>query len=167
MLKYTFDEMREAVEGAKNLNAAIKKILKSESTLLPKSTKFLKELRTACGFKDPLRKIEYLRGKADDFETEILVVIGQAYFQPVSELTSEIANEYADKFNNTYYKDGDSINITDKKTFEKIVNEVLLKIDQGLQKRALPVNGFMKNVMLKNIFDAEVLKEVEYYLSDK
>jgi hypothetical protein len=164
MLKYTFDELQQAVEGAGNLNAAIKKILKSESSLAPKSTRFLKDFRVACAAKDPARKIEYLKAKAPEFETEILVVVGQAYSQHVAELTGEITTLYADKFNATYSQDGEDLTVKDRKTFEKIVSEVMLGIDEGLKKRSLPSNGFMKNVMLQNIFDAEVLKEIMLFL---
>jgi len=160
MLEYSVNEMQEAIGAAKNINAALKKVLKNEPNMPGKSSRFLKDFRIACGAKDPARKMEYLNNKLPDYEAEIFAVARYAYIEPVNAIASEITEVYADKFNTTYSQGDQGVTVKDQAAFDKIVKEVMVKVEEGLKKNALPVSGFMKNVLLQHIFDAEVLKEV-------
>ncbi len=160
MLNYSFDEMIEAINGAKNMNAALKKILKNEPNMSTKSSRFIKDFRVVCNAKDPSKKSDYLKDRHQDYSAELLAVVRYAYLDSLNEISGDITNEYADKFNTTYEQKDGEIEVKDPKTFKQIVAEVTKKIESGLKDKSLPSNDFLKSVLLQHIFDTEVLKEI-------
>lgn len=160
MLEYNLNDLVQALDGAKNINAALKKFLKNEVSTDQKSSRFVKDLRTICASKVPNIKTEFLGDKLPTFEPHLLGIIRYAYAEQTAAITSQITEKYADDFNTTYEEKEDGIVVKDPAKFNKIAKQVVAEIETGLKEKELPVSPLMKNVMLFHIFDPAVLKEV-------
>ncbi|MCO6429447.1 MAG: hypothetical protein J5J00_01200 [Deltaproteobacteria bacterium] len=161
MIKYSSADVVEALDGAHNINASVKKFLKKEVGSDSKSERFAKDLKAVFSGKDPASKERFVGAKLPDYEPHLLVLARYAYNEPAQALADEITGRYAEEFNQTYTPKDEGIEVRDKAKFIKIGKEVVSIITSESPKRGLPSSGFMMKVMLHHIFDKAVLDELE------
>lgn len=160
MLNPTVEEAKESFAAAKNLNAALKNLLKRESSGAPSVASFAKDFRAAVSSgKDAQRDLFIER----NFETRRFFFIGAvryAFPELVESTVATIVSKYADEFNATYERVEGEVTVTNAKRFQEIVGEVVAIISQDLKAADLPGNSFMKSALLATVFEIDVLNEV-------
>jgi hypothetical protein len=93
-------------------------------------------------------------------EKFFLVAARYAHLEFIDNLLGSIVDSYGEAFNSTYESHTDSIVITNKSEFERIVKEVVAKAETALNSASLPSSNFMKLTFYTSLFDPNVLKEV-------
>jgi hypothetical protein len=160
MLTPTVEEAQESFAAAKNLNAALKNLLKRESSGAPAVASFAKDFRTAVSSgKDTQRDLFIER----NFESKRFFFIGAvryAFPEIVESTVGTIVSKYADDFNATYERVDGGITVTNAKRFQEIVLDVLSIITKDLKAAELPDNAFMQSALLATVFELDVLNEV-------
>lgn len=160
MLNYTPQDIVTALRGAKNLNSAVKNILKKEVGSDAKGARFVKDLKSA--FESPIETqgLAFIERTLPTYELHLYRVFRYAYPEAVLKVSDQITSTYADEFNGTYTKAGNKIEVTNRTVFERIVREVGAMLPKLLTESNVPVSGFALKSLLFCIFDAEVLTEV-------
>lgn len=160
MLPYSVSDVLAALDGAKNVNSALKKFLKNEVRSDPKSERFIKDLKIVLASKDSARRENFIGKSVPVFEPHLFVLTRYAYAAETGAVADEITTRFAEEFNATYELGEDGFKFRDEKAFTRIVKDVMNLIEDGLKKQGVPLSGFSKNVMLHHIFDREVLEFV-------
>ena len=110
--------------------------------------------------KDQEQLSEFVHNYHEKYQPAFLVLSRYVHNQALSEIASDIIEQYAEEFNESYTPGEDTIEITDSATFERIVNAALADMKSGLSERDLPSSPFMQNLLIDWIFDEAVAKEV-------
>lgn len=160
MLKYSADDVVAALKGGKNLNAAIKNVLKREIGNDTKAARFLKELRGACESSQEDRARLFIEQHVPAWEGALFMVFRYGFPEVVAKVLTTVSETYADTFNATYQKNGEGIEITDRAVFNRIIAEVKELLPRLLGENGAPVSGFTVKALTFFVFDAEVLREV-------
>lgn len=160
MLPTTVQEIQESFAAAKNLNAALKNLLKKESSATPAVANFAKDFRAAVSSGKSASRDLFIER---NFETKQFFFLGAARYafpELVESTVGAIVAKYADEFNATYQRQDDGVKVTDAARFKEIVNAVRATIRNDVKAAGLPVNNFMESALLATVFEFDVLNEV-------
>ncbi|MFN4894304.1 MAG: hypothetical protein ACK5GN_09735 [Pseudomonadota bacterium] len=161
MITPTVNEAKESFAAAKNLNAALKNLLKKESAGAPAVAGFAKDFRAAVSSGKAAQRDLFIERHFESKQFFFLGAVRYAFPELVETTVGAIVTKYADDFNATYEKlDEGGVQVTDSKRFTEIVKEVLAIVESDLKSADLPDNNFMKNALLATVFELDVLNEV-------
>ena len=159
---YSTQDAVECFQNARNLNAAVKKILKSDTSNDTRTSRFCKALKSAI--KSPKKEAiaAFVEKAIVDYEEYLFVVLRNAYAPLIDPILDTVIEEYADTFNETYSIDpmSGTISILNEETFKQIGEQALKAISSGTENSELPPNGFMKSAITYSLFDNAVLIEL-------
>lgn len=163
MFSYTVEDAVACFQNAKNLNSAIKKVVKSEAAKDPRTLRFTKAFKAAIKFQKEDTLSSFLEKAFGEYDQHLFLVLRNSFSTHLEPILDSIISEYADAFNDTYAIDYSSgtIEITDEQDFQKIGDEAMKKLILGLEQNEIPSNGFMKEASLYALFEPLVLKELE------
>lgn len=165
MTTITASEIIEVLSVAKNLNAALKNLMKREGGANPAVAVFAKEFRSkvgggrlvgAEGFIDKCIQ----KGREGFF----FGVARYAFSDVIDAAVEQIIEQYADDFNATYERSEQGISVADTARFQEIVSAVCELSTAALRTAEVPVNSYSKGVMLVTVFEPDVLEEVQKYV---
>lgn len=160
MLKSTVQEVKDAFAAAKNLNAALKNLLKKESSGTPQIAVFAKEFRAAAGSGKSGPRDLFIEKNYPERELYFMGAIRYAFPELIESTVGSIITKYADDFNETYERNDDVVKVTNAAGFKKIVKEVHEIVKKDLTAAEVPNNTFMQNALLATVFEVDVLAEV-------
>lgn len=160
MLTVTVDEVKESFAAAKNLNAALKNLLKRESSNAPAVATFAKEFRAAAGSGKSAPRDLFIERNFPSKQFFFMGTVRYAFPELIESTVGSIVSRYADDFNATYERHDSGIKVTDTKRFKEIVGEVLAIVKKALTAADLPANNFMQSSLLTTVFELDVLDEV-------
>jgi len=160
MLKPTVEEVKESFAAAKNLNAALKNLLKRESSGSPAVAGFAKDFRVAATSGKSGPRDLFIERNFESKQFFFMGAVRYAFPELVESTVGAIVNKFADEFNATYQRQDGDVTVTNAKRFKEIVNEVLTIIDKDLKAAELPANTFMQVALLATVFEFDVLNEV-------
>jgi hypothetical protein len=160
MMTCTVEEAKEAFAAAKNLNAALKNLLKREGASSPAIAPFAKEFRVAASSGKSAPRDLFIEKNFDSKQFYFIGSVRYAFPELVDSCVGAIVDKFADDFNSTYQREENGIKVTDAKRFESIVKDVQEIIKKDLKAAELPNNNFMINALLATVFEFDVLQEV-------
>jgi hypothetical protein len=160
MLRSTVQEVQEAFATAKNLNAALKNLLKKESSGAPHVASFAKEFRQAVSSGKSAPRDLYIERNYPDKELLFMGTVRYAFPDLIDATVGTIITKYADSFNATYERVDEAVSVKNRSEFEKIVKEVHSIIKRDLKAAEVPDNAFMQNALLATVFEPDVFAEV-------
>lgn len=160
MLETNTDEVYSSFKAAKNLNAALKTLLKRESKKGDPIEGFVKDFRPLVQSENEARVKEFIEKNFSKREMFFYALARYAHPEFYTSVIEKIFNSYAEEFNATYEKKEEGIEVTKKDEFKKIVKEVVKLIDEELKAAGLPVTNFFKKSVMVCVFEADVLREV-------
>lgn len=163
MFSYTVEDAVACFQNAKNLNSAIKKLVKSEAAKDPRTLRFTKAFKAAIRFQKKESLTVFLEKAFGEYDQHLFLVLRNSFSSHIEPILDSIISEYADAFNDTYAIDYSSgtIEITAEKDFHKLGEEAMKKLVAGLEQNDTPSNGFMKEATLYALFEPLVLAELE------
>lgn len=156
--KYTPEDVIKLIRGARNLNAAVKKLLKAEGDSNPRAAKFAKDLRDVFAVKNPAFGDKFVHNNFAEYQAEMIAVIKYAYSENLMAIAGQVFEKYGDDFNNTYADDGEKVTVSDQKNFDRIFKEVTQIIDSSLKAMEIDCGPLMRSTLLATIFEPRVLK---------
>jgi len=154
-----------ALQGARNLNAAVKQCLKREVQKGTPAEKFLKQLKTFLVSERWDAAETFIEKKLETFEPYLQLLTQQAYAGAIDIISDKIIEIYAEKFNATYERKESGVEVQDSTLFQKIVREVDSSLDDELKHQDLPPSPYMKQVLYSAVFEEDVLKEARPFLN--
>ena len=160
MLPSSVKEVQDVFALAKNLNAALKNLLKKESKNAPQVASFAKEFRAAVATGKVASRDLFIERNFPAKEYFFIGAARYAFPELVENTVGGILSKYADTFNATYERAEDGVKVTDPESFSRISNDVRAIIQRDLSAAELPVNSFMQNALLSAVFEVDVLAEV-------
>lgn len=160
MLKPTVEEVKESFAAAKNLNAALKNLLKRESSGSSAVAGFAKDFRVAVTSGKSAPRDYFIERNFENKQFFFMGAVRYAFPELVDSTVGAIVNKFADEFNATYERHDGAVTVTNTKRFKEIVNEVQTIIQKDLKAAELPVNTFMQVALLATVFELDVLNEV-------
>lgn len=160
MLQSNVQEVQQSFAAAKNLNAALKNLLKKESSGNPQIASFAKEFRAAAGSGKSAPRDLFIERNYPEKELYFMGAIRYAFPELIEATVGAIIGNYADSFNATYERKDDTVAVTDAAAFKKIVKEVHEIVKKDLTAAEVPNNSFMQNAVLATVFEVDVLVEV-------
>jgi len=160
MLTPTIEEAKESFASAKNLNAALKNLLKRESSGAPAVASFAKEFRAAVSSGKGATRDLFIERNFENKQFFFLGAVRYAFPELVESTVGSIVTKYADEFNATYERSDGAVKVTNAKRFKEIVGEVGEAIKKDLKANDLPVNSFMQSALLAAVFELDVLNDV-------
>ena len=160
MFNFSSDDIYKAFEVAPNVNAALKNFLKREVQRGDPIERFVKDLRKSFSNNNPAAIKVFIEKSLPDYNQHFLLLAGYANAEAVNEISESVISAHAEEFNDTYEEGDSSITITDRETFDRIIKDVILVIENGLKEHKLPDSQFMKLVLVNSIFEDKVMKEV-------
>jgi hypothetical protein len=160
MLQSSVKELQDSFAAAKNLNAALKNLLKKESASSPQIVSFAKEFRAAAGSGKSAPRDLFIERNYPAKELYFIGAARYAFPELVDGTVGGIISKYADAFNATYERTENGIQVKDTASFKKIVKEVQAIVQSDIKAAELPVTNFMQNALLSSVFEVDVLAEV-------
>ncbi len=160
MLTPTIEEAKESFAAAKNLNAALKNLLKRESSGAPAVASFAKDFRFVVSSGKNIQRDLFIERNFEERRLFFIGAVRYAFPELVESTVGSVVAKYADEFNSTYERVDGGIKVTDAKRFEEIVKDVLAIISRDLKAADLPSNAFMQSALLAAVFEIDVLAEV-------
>ena len=160
MFTPTAEEAKVTFAAAKNLNAALKNLLKKESSSTPAVVAFAKEFRAAASSGKSASRDLFIDQNFADRQLFFLGAVRYAFPELIEATVSAIVAQYADEFNGTYERKDDGVRVINERRFAEIVRDVRAIIAKDLKASELPVNTFMESAMLATVFEFDVLGEV-------
>jgi len=160
MLDTNFEEVHISFKAAKNLNAALKTLLKRESKNGDPIEGFVKDFRPLVQSENEEKIKGFIEKNFAKREMYFYALARYAYPEFYTSVIEKIFNTYAEEFNATYKKVEQGIEVTNKPEFAKIVKTVGKLIDEQLKESEMPVTNFFKKSVMVCVFEADVLKEV-------
>ncbi len=146
--------------GAKNLNAAIKKYLKTDALKGSSEEKFLKKLKSLQSLKNPDSFLNFIE-KTEEDKLECLENLTRyAYSDLIDNLVEEIIEKHSEDFNKTYSAGVSEIKIEDEDSFVEIAKAVEKKIYTEIKNANIESADFMKDVISGSIYDGGILIEI-------
>lgn len=161
MKEVTTDEVVESFKCARNLNAALKNLLKKEASHNEALGRFAKSFRTAVSGVNATSAMKFFVEK--NYKNEDLFFLAAARYahtEFLEKLIDQVITDHGEEFNQTYTLGQNSIEIKDKAKFTSIAQEVSVKADAALKEASLPVCSFMKLAFYHSLFEPQVLREV-------
>ena len=165
MLEFTNADAAESLQSAGKLNSAVKNFLRNEIQKGDPAGKFAKQLRELAGKSDPENLTKFLEKHGEKYSEVLFVLTRYAFQDQVSQVAEVLVTEYAEKFNETYESSASGITITNEPEFRSLTKEILSEMEKLMKEQELPVNSFMKNVLIMWIFEEGVAEEVVATLS--
>lgn len=166
MLSSSVQEVQEAFAAAKNLNAALKNLLKKESANSPQVVSFAKDFRAAAGSGKSAPRDLFIERNYPSKEFFFIGAARYAFPDLIESTVGAILNKYAEEFNATYERTDNGIKVSDVAGFARIAKDVQQIIERDIKAAELPLNNFMRNSVLSTVFEADVLAEVMKVLSN-
>jgi alpha-amylase/alpha-mannosidase (GH57 family) len=165
MTTITTAEIIEVLSVAKNLNAALKNLMKREGGSNPAVAAFAKEFRSKVGV-GRLAGAEGFIDKCIEKGKEgfFFGVARYAFADVIDMAVEQIIERYADEFNATYERTEQGIGVKNSERFREIASDVSKLSVSALTTAEVPVNSYSRGVMLATVFEADVLEEVQKYL---
>jgi hypothetical protein len=160
MLSSSVQEVQESFAAAKNLNAALKNLLKKEGSATPDIVGFAKDFRAAVASGKSTQRDLFIERHYLGKEWYFIGAIRYAFPELIESTVGGVVEKYADDFNSTYLRGDEGIVVKDAARFEKIVKEVSGIVRADLKAAEVPANNFMQNAVLAAIFEFDVLQEV-------
>ena len=160
MLPSSVQEVQESFAAARNLNAALKNLLKKEGAATPDIVGFAKDFRAAAASGKSVQRDLFIERHYPAKEWYFIGAIRYAFPELIESTVGGIVEKYADDFNSTYERSEDGIVVKDAVRFEKIVKEVSGIVKADLKAAEVPANNFMQNAVLAAIFEFDVFQEV-------
>jgi hypothetical protein len=160
MLRSTVDEVKEAFAAAKNLNAALKNLLKKEGSGTPQIVGFAKEFRNAASSGKSGPRDFFIEKNYPAKELFLMGAVRYAFPELIDATVGSIVEKFADQFNATYERHDNGIKVTDTAEFKKIAKEVHNIIKADLKAAEVPTSNFMQNALLATVFEIDVFAEV-------
>ena len=162
MFSSSKEEIVEVFKQAKNINAAIKKILKQEVKRGSAEERFFKDFRNVVISPRAADLIEvFVQRHFPAAERYFMVLAGYIYDTEMVSISSAIIDKYAEDFNRTYSQTESEITVQDRARFEEIASEAIKMLENGLKENRLPPSSFLKGVLVNRLFTPEVIKELE------
>lgn len=167
MFSYTTQDAVDCFINAKNLNASLKKIVKSEASKDPRTARFTKALKIAMKSPKDDAIPAFVEKALPDYTEHLFLVVRNAYAPLIEPILDAIITEYADNFNETYSIDPTSgvITVSSEDSFKQLGKQAIDSLVSQIDSAELPSNGFMKKAILYSLFDRSVLEELEKHLS--
>jgi hypothetical protein len=160
MLTPTVEEAKESFAAAKNLNAALKNLLKRESSGAPAVASFAKDFRAAVSSGKSVQRDLFIERNFENKRFFLIGAVRYAFPELVESTVGTIVTQYADDFNATYERIDGGVGVINAKRFEEIVNQVLAIIVKDIKAAEVPNNAFMQSALLSSVFELDVLNEV-------
>jgi hypothetical protein len=162
MYELTATHVLTAFSKAGNLNAAIKAYLKLQNANSdPKSVRFAKTLREISNSGNKERLSNYVTAQFDEQRDALYSIAACAHSETIGAVNSQIAEKYCDEFNATYSLEGEKLEITKSKDFDRIAREALALVDQLLKQKDADNAAFLKAVAVNQLFERNVLAEID------
>ena len=163
MIAYETSDAVECFANARNLNAAVKKIIKSDSSKDPKTARFSKALKTAIKSPKEDSISAFVERAREDYEEHLFLAIRHAYSEQLDQILDGVIEKHAEEFNNTYIVDPmtGTITISDEGSFKSIGEQAIKMITDSVDAADIPSNGFMKKTAVYSLFDRAVLEALE------
>ncbi len=158
MFSFTTEDVVGSLKRAGNINAALKNFLKREVRRGDPAERFVKDLREVMLGKDEARVHNYIEKKRPGFDSHLIAIGSYAHSEMVMNLSNQIVEKYADRFNATYETQTDDIAVKDKKEFDAIMQEVSSLISKNIKDAGFGESVFMQSVVFSTVFDRPVLK---------
>ncbi|NBW40408.1 hypothetical protein EBR25_05295 [bacterium] len=162
MFSYSVEDAVECFQNAKNINAAIKKIIKSDAAKDPSTLRFVKAFKSAIKYQKQEALTAFLESAFGEYDQHLFLVLRNSYSSLFEPVIDEIISEYADRFNETYEIDysTNTISITVENEFKDLGQKAIEQLVAKISNADLPVNGFMKEATLYALFEPLVLEEL-------
>ena len=161
MKEATPNDVVETFAAAKNLNSALKNILRKEVNHNEAFGRFTKSFRAAATHvtsKTAMRS--FIEKHLGTHESFFLLVARYAHSEFIGKLVDQIVTAHGDEFNTTYVETEEGITLKNREKFISILKEVFKATEAALANAALPTSHFMKSVVYSSIFEPKVLTEV-------
>jgi hypothetical protein len=160
MMHSSAAEASEVFAQARNLNAALKNLLKKESSAGQQVVSFAKDFRNAIASGKSAPRDLFIERYFESKEPFFIGAVRYAFPELFEASVGAVIDKYADTFNATYERTEQGIKITDQKRFEEIVKEVNQLVTKDIKAAELPNNNFIRKALLTAIFEYEVFVEV-------
>jgi hypothetical protein len=160
MINCTVEEAKETFAAARNLNAALKNLLKKEGANSPAIAPFAKEFRVAASSGKSAQRDLFIERNFDSKQFFFIGSVRYAFPELVDSCVGAIVERYADDFNSTYDRGESGVTVTNPKRFQEVVKEVQEIIRRDVKAAELPDNNFMRSALLATVFEFDVLQEV-------
>lgn len=161
MKAVTTTEIIEVLSVAKNLNAALKNLIKREGASNPAVAVFAKEFRMKLGAAKLTGSEDFIDRCIEKGREKLFFGVARYAFAEVIDMAVErIIDQYADDFNATYERTDEGISVKNPGRFKEIVTDVSTQSASALAEATIPVNGYSRGVMLATVFEPDVLEEV-------
>ncbi len=157
-------EIVEVLLVAKNLNAALKNLIKREGDGNPEVVSFAKDLRARIsGSKFNSDSVESFVEKSLERERHgfFLGLARYAFADVIDPVVEDVIGRFADTFNTTYERTDAGVVVKLPEQFKEIVDEVVRIADEALEAAKIPVNSYSRTTMFATVFEADVLEEVQ------
>jgi hypothetical protein len=155
-------EIVEVLKSAKNLNAALKNLMKREGDNNPDVVAFAKDMRARIsgakwnGIEDFIQ-----RSMERNRQGYFLGLARYAFADVIDPLVEEIIEQFADDFNATYERSEEGVTVVSPDRFREIVSQVSSMADNALKQADIPVNAYSRATMFATVFESDVLEEVQ------
>ena len=160
MLTPTVEEIEIAFSKAKNVNSALKGFLKREVGGNEAVARFVKDFKAVATSARPAVLKAFIEANFPKHIEAFSALARYAHPELFSSTVEKIITTYADRFNETYKKEGESVELVDAPKFSSIVKEVSAVVDQALTDAGMAGSNFMKLMIFSSVFEEAVLKEV-------
>jgi hypothetical protein len=158
MLEYSNQDIVELLDACPNLNAAVKGFLKNDTGGDQQAAKFAKAFRKAT---NSARGIgDFVEKYHQDYAPHFLAIARHGHTEVINAIAEQVITQYADQFNETYEKNGDSITVKDQEAFVSITRDVCTLLTDVIAEAELPDNLFFRTIIIDWLYDPEVVPEV-------
>lgn len=155
-------EIVEVLSAAKNLNAALKNLIKREGDSNPEVVSFAKDLRARISGSHT-SNIESFVEKSLERKRQgfFLGLARYAFADVIDPVVEDVIDRFADTFNTTYERTDTGVVVKLPEQFKEIVDEVARITDEALKAAEIPANSYSRTTMFATVFEADVLEEVQ------
>lgn len=162
MFEYTAAEAANSLIKAKNLNAAIKKLIKLEGEKDERTLRFVKSFKAIAKMPKEERLADFITKALPNYKEHLYIITRNAFFDETEVVLEQLIDTYAEKFNETYDHDGSGvITVKDQENFKKIAKDAINQMSKLIESSSLPNNNFLKATITYTLFDRAVLEELK------
>jgi hypothetical protein len=168
MFSYNPSDAVACFENAHHLNAAMKKIMKSDASKDPKTARYTKALRNTLKSPKSDALAAFVEKAIPDYEDHLLLTVRNSYAPLIEPILDGIIERHAEAFNDTYTVDSNTgaVTVTEEAAFKEIGFAALKELESEVEKADMPNNAFMKSVVANSLFDRAVLEELTNLASE-
>lgn len=162
MYEFNATHVVTAFKKAHNLNAAVKAYLKLQGNGQDaKAVRFAKDLREVVQNSNTERLATYVSGHFEAHQETLVAIAACAHSDLISGIIAQIADKYSDEFNSTYELNANGIKLKEPKDFDRIAQEAIAFIGSELKAKGWDDAAFLKAVAVNQLFDKNVLAELD------